>query len=268
MVKHKKKEHDFAVTAFRVVQEATGQNKQEKPEPEVFEGKNPLCPYCKQDNVIKYGTHKTIYQRYWCKFCRRKFTVRTKIWQDAKSFAILCRQKKDPFCIIQQRVRSVFEGYNMPDSTLALWIKPLFLFIKHRGRNTPSYYGINITKDKRTAEQIEYEHECALAGNTGISIIDELTKDIRNLDFRGEVRQQVALECLIIGLDKLNEEAIRAIIKKAIRKYKRDRGDFKLVSLYSKKQDSERTLLETIADPNAIDPLDLLCDREKELVDR
>ena len=29
MVKHKKKEHDFAVTAFRVVQEATGQIEEE-----------------------------------------------------------------------------------------------------------------------------------------------------------------------------------------------------------------------------------------------
>jgi hypothetical protein len=32
MVKRKKKEHDFAVTAFRVVQEATGQTREE-PEP-------------------------------------------------------------------------------------------------------------------------------------------------------------------------------------------------------------------------------------------
>lgn len=42
MGKHKKKEHDFAVNAFRVVEEATGQ----KAEPEErkilsFEGKNP-----------------------------------------------------------------------------------------------------------------------------------------------------------------------------------------------------------------------------------
>ena len=43
MVKRKKKEHDFAVNAFRVVQEATGQvqldAKQEKPL--LTEGKNP-----------------------------------------------------------------------------------------------------------------------------------------------------------------------------------------------------------------------------------
>ena len=39
----KKREHDFAVTAFRVVQEATGQiePKSEEAEPESIEGKNP-----------------------------------------------------------------------------------------------------------------------------------------------------------------------------------------------------------------------------------
>lgn len=43
MAKHKKKEHDFAVTAFRVVQEATGQvePEPEEAEPELVEGKNP-----------------------------------------------------------------------------------------------------------------------------------------------------------------------------------------------------------------------------------
>jgi hypothetical protein len=39
----KKREHDFAVTAFRVVQEATGQAEPEpkQTEPELVEGKNP-----------------------------------------------------------------------------------------------------------------------------------------------------------------------------------------------------------------------------------
>ena len=39
----KKREHDFAVTAFRVVQEATGQAEpeSEETEPESIEGKNP-----------------------------------------------------------------------------------------------------------------------------------------------------------------------------------------------------------------------------------
>lgn len=39
----KKREHDFAVTAFRVVQEATGQIEPEPKqiEPELVEGKNP-----------------------------------------------------------------------------------------------------------------------------------------------------------------------------------------------------------------------------------
>lgn len=42
--KRKKREHDFAVTAFRVVQEATKEAEAveiEQPEPEATEGKNP-----------------------------------------------------------------------------------------------------------------------------------------------------------------------------------------------------------------------------------
>jgi len=47
MAKHKKKEHDFAVTAFRVVQKTTGQVEAEPEQieseikPELVEGKNP-----------------------------------------------------------------------------------------------------------------------------------------------------------------------------------------------------------------------------------
>ena len=41
MAKRKKKEHDFSVTAFRVVQEATGQVEAKHEEPLLLEGKNP-----------------------------------------------------------------------------------------------------------------------------------------------------------------------------------------------------------------------------------
>ena len=44
--KRKKKEHDFAVNAFRVVQEATGDPEKAQPEPEEpkgSEGKNPAA---------------------------------------------------------------------------------------------------------------------------------------------------------------------------------------------------------------------------------
>lgn len=39
--KRRKKEHDFAITAFRVVQEATRQNEPEQPKTLSTEGKNP-----------------------------------------------------------------------------------------------------------------------------------------------------------------------------------------------------------------------------------
>lgn len=41
MAKRKKKEHDFAVNAFRVVQEATGQTEPGQEKPLSTEGKNP-----------------------------------------------------------------------------------------------------------------------------------------------------------------------------------------------------------------------------------
>jgi hypothetical protein len=41
MPRKKKRDHDFSVTAYRVVQEATGQLEPEKEEPSSTEGKNP-----------------------------------------------------------------------------------------------------------------------------------------------------------------------------------------------------------------------------------
>jgi hypothetical protein len=49
MSKRKKKEHDFAVNAFRVVQEATGQS-----EPEIKEDK-PLSTEGKNPNAVALG---------------------------------------------------------------------------------------------------------------------------------------------------------------------------------------------------------------------
>lgn len=37
----KKQEHDFSVTAYRVVQEATGQAEADQAEPQTIDGKNP-----------------------------------------------------------------------------------------------------------------------------------------------------------------------------------------------------------------------------------
>jgi hypothetical protein len=41
MARREKKEHDFSVTAFRVVQQATGRNEPELEKPLSTEGKNP-----------------------------------------------------------------------------------------------------------------------------------------------------------------------------------------------------------------------------------
>ena len=43
MARKKKRDHDFSVTAHRVVQEATGQTEPERIEMELIEGKNPAA---------------------------------------------------------------------------------------------------------------------------------------------------------------------------------------------------------------------------------
>jgi hypothetical protein len=57
----KKREHDFAVTAFRVVQEATGQAEPEpkKAEPELVEGKNPHAVALGRLGGLKGGKART-----------------------------------------------------------------------------------------------------------------------------------------------------------------------------------------------------------------
>lgn len=57
----KKREHDFSVTAFRVVQEATGQSEPEteKTEPEVIDGKNPHAVALGRLGGLKGGKART-----------------------------------------------------------------------------------------------------------------------------------------------------------------------------------------------------------------
>lgn len=60
MVKRKKKEHDFAVNAFRVVQEATEQSEPEQPKPLSTEGKNPNAVALGRLGGLKGGKARAI----------------------------------------------------------------------------------------------------------------------------------------------------------------------------------------------------------------
>jgi hypothetical protein len=57
----KKREHDFAITAFQVVQEATGQvePESEQTEPELVEGKNPHAVALGRLGGLKGGKART-----------------------------------------------------------------------------------------------------------------------------------------------------------------------------------------------------------------
>lgn len=59
MNKRKKKEHDFAVNAFRVVQEATGQKPEPEPKPLSTEGKNPNAVALGRLGGLKGGKART-----------------------------------------------------------------------------------------------------------------------------------------------------------------------------------------------------------------
>jgi hypothetical protein len=56
MAKRKKKEHDFAITAFRVVQEATTETESEEAKPE---GKNPHAVALGRLGGLKGGKART-----------------------------------------------------------------------------------------------------------------------------------------------------------------------------------------------------------------
>lgn len=99
----------------------------------------------------------------------------------------------------------------------------------------------------------QQELEAVFANNTGITIIDDLTRNLP-LSYRSDVRQETTLRCLELNINITNEDAIAEIIRQIVKKYRNDeyRRYYGERSLFSKPfKDSNTELWQTIADPTA-----------------
>lgn len=108
------------------------------------------------------------------------------------------------------------------------------------------YYRIKKVDDTLISVQ---EFEAICANNTGIAVIDDLTQYMA-LDLRGDIRQDAALQCLELGLDLADEDAIAEIARKVMRKYSNERIQkaHREKSLFSKPfNDSDTELWQLIA---------------------
>ena len=109
------------------------------------------------------------------------------------------------------------------------------------------------------------EFEAAFANNTGIDVIDELTLHLSE-SYRSDVRQEAALNCLEIGMDKLTTDNIMQITKSAIKRYRNEYFEqkYKHRSLFSKPyHDSDTELWQTIVDPMAENP-EIIAEKKEE----
>lgn len=79
------------------------------------------------------------------------------------------------------------------------------------------------------------EFEAICAGNTEMPVIDEATR-LLPYRYRGEVRQEAAMQCLEIGLMNLSESDILIIVEGARRKIRNEaiRQRYQQTSLFSK----------------------------------
>jgi hypothetical protein len=102
----------------------------------------------------------------------------------------------------------------------------------------------------------DYEFQRILANNTGIDIIDEMTSNLSE-DYRSDIRQEAALNCLRVGIDTLTQDEIANITRMVIRHSTNEyfRRKYTTKSLYSQPYpDSDAELWQTIADPKAENP--------------
>jgi hypothetical protein len=98
------------------------------------------------------------------------------------------------------------------------------------------------------------EFDAVFANNTGIDIIDDLTRNLP-LDMRSDIRQDAALMCLEGGIDinsKSNEDTIANIVRSVIRKSKKEYWAkfYKERSLFAKIGDGDTELWQLLVPSN------------------
>lgn len=179
-------------------------------------------------------------------------------YQDVYDYTVLLRQdKRLSLDRIHKRVTDIFER-PISRTVISKWIRPL---IKCQRK------GI-ILKSNFQFEPLEI----ALASKTGITLIDQLTENIRDRDFRNDVRQQAAL----IFLEKygstdyiLTELEAILLVKQSIKKIRHNSYSSKYNTVYLHKNigyvdGEEYTLLDRLSDKSSygINPLDLVCMKE------
>jgi hypothetical protein len=118
--------------------------------------------------------------------------------------------------------------------------------------------GMRITKDG------EYQrHQCVKCGKHmkgvgakkrfNVDIIDRLIS-VLPIEIREDIKQDVILECLELGINMNREDKVSVVVKQCLLSYKRqgNRQRFQEVSIYKKiSNEDDRTMADMIADPNS-----------------
>lgn len=86
------------------------------------------------------------------------------------------------------------------------------------------------------------------SNNTGIDIIDDVSRNIP-LDIRSDIRQDAALHCLAIGLDKLTNDQVANIVNSVYKKYRNKEiaKSFEERSLFSQPYGDGREMWQVLA---------------------
>jgi hypothetical protein len=203
------------------------------------------CKYCGGQDTTRYGQYKGV-RRYWCYDCQRKFKDDDSLYYKRTPkvrYSLALRLSTiSTYSEIIDKLLLQF-GHRYSKCTLFRWFKEKD--VKTRGRRR--------TK-KLKHYLLDIEEELAIyANNTGITIIDDLTREIP-LSFRSDVRQEAALRYFQQGGDDLSFDVIKNIVEVVIKKSKQEyfENKYSVIYLESKPfKDSDIELVDLIPDKRA-----------------